>query len=457
MQLFPLRRLLAATITALRVPGRLSRLERAASLATLLVPVFMVHGRVIGEALMIAVAVALLLRSAALGEFAWLRRPWMVIGLLWWGWLVLCSLPRPDFGGGGLGGIEHGGIGASVQALLVIRFLLFVAALETFALRESWARRALSGILSLAALYIAVQSVWQFATGTNFFGEPRGGDGELTGPYDKPRAGGQFSLLLYPVLLPPVAALLGRAGYLARFAGAALGLLGIAVMVLIGQRMPLILALFGLVMSGLLLPRLRFWVVIALMAAVTLIGASRVVSPPTYYRLVTKFSDQMEHFPESPYGVIYARARAMIAENPLTGLGFDGFRHYCGEARYFHGWRWPADPTDDGGGLGGCQMHPHNLYLEAATNAGLPGLALFTGLALAWLGSLGRGLWRAPEPRRAGLFVAVLVYFWPIASTSSFTAMPLSGFFFVLLGFGLALAREARKNPGEMSPGLSHV
>lgn len=435
-------------VTALRVPGRLSRLERAATLATLMVPVFMVHGRVIGEALMILIALILLLRSAARADFSWARRPWMMIGLAWWGWLVLCSLPRPEHGVIGHGVIGHGGIGATVQALLVARFLLFVAALEAFALREAWARRTLSAILRLAALYIAVQSAWQFATGRNFFGEPRGGDGELTGPYDKPRAGGQFSLLLYPALLPPIAALLARPQRLVRIAGVVLGIAGIVVMVLIGQRMPLLLALFGLVVSGLLLKRLRLWVLVALVAVAALIAASGVVSPSTHYRLVTKFSDQMEHFPESPYGVIYARARAMIVENPLTGLGFDGFRHYCGEARYFHGWRWPADPADDGGGLGGCQMHPHNLYLEAATNAGLPGLALFSALALAWLAALGRGLWRAPEPLRVGLFVAVLIYLWPIASTSSFTAMPLSGFFFVLLGFGLALART-EKNPGE--------
>ena len=438
MQRFSPARLAFATIAALREPGRLGWLERAATFAALLVPVLMVHGRVLGETLMILVALSLLLRSAARADFAWARRPWMVIGLAWWGWLVLCSLPRP----------EHGGFGAALQALLVIRFLLFVAALEGFALREAWARRALATILSLTALYIAVQSAWQFATGRNFFGEPRGGDGELTGPYDKPRAGGQFSLLLYPTLLPPLAALFARAGALARLAGAVLGVAGIVVMVLIGQRMPLLLALFGLVVSGLLLPRLRLWVMIALVAALALIGASRIVAPPTYYRLVTKFSEQMKHFRESPYGVIYARARAMVVENPLTGLGFDGFRHYCGEARYFHGWRWPEDPADDGGGAGGCQMHPHNLYLEAATNAGIPGLALFSALALAWLAPLARGLWRAPEPARAGIFVAVLLYLWPIASTSSFTAMPLSGFFFVLLGFGLALARD-RKNPGE--------
>jgi len=37
--------------------------------------------------------------------------------------------------------------------------------------------------------------------------------------------------------------------------------------------------------------------------------------------------------------------------------------------------------------------------------------------------------------------VAVLIQEWPIASTSAFSSMPLSGWFFLLLGFGLAETR----------------
>jgi len=416
-------------------------LDRAGFYAVLAVPIFLVHGRVLGEALMVLLALGFLLRAAWLRTWSWLATPWLVIGLLWWGWIFLCSLPRPG----------AGGLAASVQALAALRFLIFVAALEHWLLREGLARRWLQRVLALAALYIALQALVQFATGKNLFGAPRGGDGELTGPYRKPRAGAQFSLLLYPAMLPLLARGLRGASFM-RGEAVALGLAGIAVMVLIGQRMPLLLTLFGLLVAGLWLPRLRMFVLAALLAAAALIGASAIVAPPTFYRLVTKFSDQMAHFPESPYGVIYARARAMTVANPLTGLGFDGFRHYCGEPRYFHGWRWPADPTDDGGGIGGCQLHPHNFYLEAATNGGLPGLLLFAALAGAWLITLGRGLRRDPAPLRVGLFVAALIYLWPIASTSAFTSMPLAGFFFVQLGLGLALARAAKENPGEGLP-----
>jgi hypothetical protein len=41
------------------------------------------------------------------------------------------------------------------------------------------------------------------------------------------------------------------------------------------------------------------------------------------------------------------------------------------------------------------------------------------------------------------LFAAILIQLWPFASTSAFTSMPMGGWFFLLLGWGLAEARHA--------------
>ena len=74
---------------------------------------------------------------------------------------------------------------------------------------------------------------------------------------------------------------------------------GAGVALLIGQRMPFLLTLLGLAVIGLLLPRLR-WGVLAAGVAVALLVASPVVAPSAHYRLVAKFSTQMEHFAVSP-------------------------------------------------------------------------------------------------------------------------------------------------------------
>ena len=111
--------------------------------------------------------------------------------MAWWGWLLACSIPA--------------GWAALGQAAAVARFLLLIAALEHWVLRDGWVRTWLLRLLQAAALYIALHAAVQFATGRNLYGWPRGADGELTGPYKNPRAGPPFVLLLFPALLPLVA------------------------------------------------------------------------------------------------------------------------------------------------------------------------------------------------------------------------------------------------------------
>ncbi len=390
----------------------LTVLDWAAIACVLSCPVFLLHGRVVADALMVATSLCFLAHSALAREWRWLRTGWFVIGLAWWMWLVACSL--------------QGGL---VQALVAVRFLLFVAAAEHWVLRLPWRRLWLARLAAIAALYIALQSVVQLVTGRNLQGYGRWGDGELTGPFEHPRAGAPFTRLLFPAVLPAMARL-------GQWGGLLLLVAGVLVVVLIGQRMPLLLTLLGLLVTGLLLPRLRAGVLAACAGAVLLLAVSAVVVPPTFHRLVDKFSSQMEHFPQSPYGLIAVRAVVMIERNPLVGLGFDGYRRYCAESVYFHGW-----DGGDGGGAAMCVQHPHNHYLQAAVEAGVPGLLLFCALVLAWLRPLAAGLWRNPTPVRVGLFVAALIQEWPIASTSDLLSMPLSGWFFLLLGLGLAEGR----------------
>ena len=387
-------------------------LDWTAAACVLLCPVFLLHGRVVADALMVVTSLCFVARSALARDWAWLRTGWVPVGLAWWLWLVACSV--------------QGGL---VQALVAVRFLVFVAAAEHWVLRLPWRRVWLARLAALAALYIALQTVLQLLTGRNLQGYGRWGDGELTGPFEHPRAGAPFSRLLFPAVLPAMAAL-------ARWSGLLLLVAGVLVVVLIGQRMPLLLTGLGLLVTGLLLPRLRPGVLAACAGAVGLLAVSALVVPPTFHRLVDKFSSQMEHFPQSPYGLIAGRAVAMIERHPLVGLGFDGFRRHCAEPAYFQGW-----DGGDGGGAAVCVQHPHNHYLQAAVEAGWPGLALFCALVLAWLRPLAAGLGRDPAPLRVGLFVAALIQEWPIASSSDLLSMPLSGWFFLLLGLGLAEAR----------------
>ena len=141
--------------------------------------------------------------------------------------------------------------------------------------------------------------------------------------------------------------------------------------------------------------------------------------------------------------MIARRSLVIAGHHPWTGLGYDGFVVGCPDPANLHGWHWPTDPADTGGGAEMCTAHPHNHVLQALVDGGIPGALLFCTLVLLWLRRLARGLWRHPEPLRVGLFVAALIQEWPIASTSPIISLPIGGWFFLLLGFGLAVADAA--------------
>ena len=424
-----------STATMTQAPSRiLPTLDRISLVAVLLTPLMLLHAHGFAEALIGVTDLCFLVRSAIVADWAWLRPAWARVGLAWWGWLVLCSTPIAALG------LGEGGVGSLLQALATVRFLVFVAALEHTVLRDTAARRWMFGIIAAAAAYIAAQSLIQFTFGHNLYGKPPGGDGELTGPFGKPRAGPPLSRILFPALLPPAAGLLARPGIAAKFGAYALLLAGMFVMVLIGQRMPVLLTGLGLVTAALLLRQLRAAVVVVGVAGLALVGATVVVSPPTYHRLVLKFSSQMDHFATSQYGQLYARALEIGEQHPLSGGGYDGFRNGCPLPQYFRPSFDGSQP--DGGGAAICAQHPHNFFAQALDEGGFPGLVLFCVLSMAWLTPLARGLWRNPQPLRVGLFASILIQLWPIASTSAFTSMPMGGWFFLLLGWGLAEAQH---------------
>jgi O-antigen ligase len=423
-------------------------IERVAVAAAMLLPVGFLYTRGGSEILIAIIDAMFLVHCTMHGRWSWLRNPWMLMASAWWGWVVLCSTL---IAAAGPGGDWH----SWGQALLIGRFFVLVAALAEWLLKERAVRRAMAWMVAACAAWIVVQSWQQYLLGTNIFGEPRWGDGALTGPFNRPRAGPALVLILFPAMLPPVLTLLDRRGWWPRITALLLALLGVATVVLIGQRMPAVLTALGLVVCGVLLPRLRPVVIAVAVLVVALLAAMPVLSPPTFAKLVVHFSDQMAHFAQSPYGLLYVRATVMSLDHPLIGLGFDGFRHGCYDALYQRGLPWLGISDAQAGGPAGCSIHPHNHYLEAATSGGIPGLLLFCAMVGSWLVTLGRGLLRDPAGRRVALFTAVLIAVWPLASTSAFFTLPNAGWLFLLLGAGLAETARATE-ADEAMPGPTH-
>ena len=410
--------------------------ERAGGVALLALPVAILFTRAGAD--MLVVAIDLLFVFHLVSVRASRPRPALTWPGAWWLWTVLASSAVLAFGVG-----PHAAHRA-LQAVLIGRVFLLVLALPVWLLRARVTRDHLAVVIAAVAAWIGLECWQQYLLGTNLMGWPRWGDGALTGPFREPKAGPVLVLLLFPAMLPAIMTLLSRPKLAPRIAAAALAAFGVATMILIGQRMPALLTILGLLCCGVFLRRFRPILLLTLTLGAVLLASLPLLSPPTFAKLVVRFAAQMSDFSQSPYGQLYTRAAVMTLAHPWTGLGFDGFRASCDLPQYRHGLPFLPLPAALDASHDACSIHPHNHYLEAATAGGIPGLLLFCAAVATWLATLARGLIDKPTPRRVGLFTASFLAFWPFASTSALFTLPNAGWVFLLLGWGLAEARHAR-------------
>lgn len=405
----------------------------------MIVPLGLLHAFVLAEACVAVTGLAFLAHCAKTHDWKWLKRGWVRIALVWWVWLVICSIPIPLLGLGSAGWKM-----GFVQAVVAVRLIIFTAALQDWVLTTAKSRQVAVGMLVLSASWIGLEAWQQYLTGHNIFGDPRWSDGSLTGPFFKPRAGQLYAHILYPAILPTVAVLLASSRRAAYVGGLLLAMLGLVTSVLIGQRMGVCLTGMGAAVAAFFLPRLRVPVIVGVIAAAVFLLAAPILSPPTYHKLVGETHTNMSHFWLSPYGQLYIRATQMGLQSPVHGWGYNGFREHCPEPRFAAGipaLSLPATSVD----LGACNLHPQNYYTQAFVDGGVPGFVFFTLLCLCWFKDMIAGLWRGRDPLRIALFIAALTFLWPLASTDEFPAFYMVGWFFFLLGLGYAAKPEDAK------------
>lgn len=427
-------------------------LARCATFSVFALPVALLYGRVPGEVLIITVGLCFLLESATSARWDWLRSPWAVLSLAFWAWMLGCTIWR---------GNPH----AIAESAALIRYYLLAAALEHWVLKDPNNRRYLRYVFAAVAIWIAIEAWQQWLFGTDLFGYARWSNGSLTGPFFRPRAGGTLQVLFLPGLVPPIMMLLSHQRITRRAAGFLLLMAGVITSLLINQDMPALLLLFGLCVAGLLIPRVRVPLLVCMICGAAFLAASAVVAPAVNQRLVMRFYELLRHFPESPYGLLFSHALAMLQAHPWTGLGYDGFRLHCMDPQYLRGSSWLPHANLSfaihAGWLGGsaaahvgCSIHPHNYWLQIASSAGFPSVALFLAMAVATLLPVGRRAITQHAPTAVALFAAAFVMFWPIASSTSLFTLPNAGWVFMTLGWALAEGRWfTMEEPGSAAEG----
>ena len=411
----------------------LRSLSVCATMCTMLLPAFMFFSRALSDIAASVLGVLFLLYSALSGQWHWCRKPWVLPAALFCGACLLSSLTQHN-------------TAATLQALCLPRLFLITAAVQNWVLIRNSNRLMLGGVFFVLALFLMQQCWQQYLTGYNVLGSPPWLDGSLTGPFVKPRAGFTLLVLFLPGIMPVVLYALRAKPIGLRLGGIGLLLLSVLTMVLIGQRMSTVLMVFGLFLTALFIRQFRGMFLGLLVFTGACIASLPLISPPTYAKLVVHFGNQLQHFSSSAYAELFRKASIMVLNHPLLGEGMDGFRIFChlslsSTAPTLLGLPALNRPADVG-----CNLHPHNYYLQVATTAGLPGLALFGLTACYWL-KTGAGGLASKHPQHTMLFVTCCTILWPFTSTSSLFTFPTAGWVFLFAGWLMAASTAMAKAP----------
>ncbi|CEF53368.1 O-antigen ligase family protein [Acetobacter ghanensis] len=408
-------------------------LKKSAILLCFLLPFFQLRGRAITNFIVAFIAILFLFHTVFRKKYAELLHGWFPYAMALWGLMVLSSV------------LDHS-LHAVLESLAILRYFVFAKALEAWLLDNKKDRQILGFSVTLAALWVLVECWQQYIWGTNIWGFPRWVDGALTGPFFDPRAGPALMITMFPGLMIYPLYMVQNKSIAQRVAGFGILSFLLLTMVIIGQRMPALLVFFGLFVCAILLKTTRVPVLLSTLAGSVGLALLPVISPPAYNKLVLHFFAQIRDFPHSPYGQIFMRALNMLYAHPLLGLGFDGFRRHCADTAYLYTIPQFAHLVAGQDPAVGCNIHPHNIYLEVATTVGLVGLCVFVCLVVVWMKRLLRSALTNTSLMPSMLFITLCMVFWPLASTSSLFTERTAGWVFLLLGWGLSIAKSTHKS-----------
>ena len=167
----------------------------------------------------------------------------------------------------------------------------------------------------------------------------------------------------------------------------------------------------------------------------------------TFHERVASFVSGQEDYNYTSYGGrkhIWERARGYIAHNPVFGVGVGNFSIAEGESCKINfpdsGCKWSA---------------PHNSYLQAGAELGLPGLALFVGILVTGARRAYR-FWRTgpdvPIAWRRPELLASLVGFSVSATFLSHAYFPMLFALVALIGLATFAREDAQQASGATAP-----
>ena len=399
-------------------------------------PFLIISGPAIPDITAFIIITIFIYKNLKYKNYNWGKNYWVHIFLLLNFWFILTSFFSYNFNS------------SITDSLIFIRFILFIMALKYFIdLNKNIQRYILYSIL-LAIIFVTLDTLFQFYNysselgfQSDFFGIKESGlYGRLNGPFKDYIPGSylsRFYFFIFIIMFTKNNIFENK--YLFTFF---LLLLSIALSTIYftGEPMALCTTLLGLTIIFIYIKKFRKFIINIILISLTIILINKYFHPfYNDYKIINNSSAHegliiersyqcndnpskickkifkkqpsilttLNNFKNSPYGEIYITAFEIWKDNWFTGIGLNNFEEVCKKMNKYNKFNQNF----------GCGSHPHNFYIQAMVETGLPGLILFSFLIFTLISKF-----KDYKKNHYALvsIIVLLTIFWPIMSTGSF-------------------------------------
>ena len=391
-------------------------------------PLLLLFSRALADLTLVLIGLLFLYKSYLDCNWQWSSQPWFKLCLVYFCYLLFVNTPLSINVTDSLSG-----------SFSFMRWPIFAAALAYWLFNDAGRQRHFIISLLVISLFIIFDTWWQYFTREDLFGIAAFSENRLTGPFRSPVPGTLmlrvvFILLFAGLLIQPLKRQRNNLLYIFSIV-----ILSLTFIFITGERMAFLLYSLGtlLVLTGLFFhyPHARHSVLTGLLIIVMLIISIMYFNPEATDRIVSSSIDKLSHFADSDYGIVFKAALKAWQTSPLFGSGIGSYQEYCQQLGIL------SEISSQAGFTMKCS-HPHNLYLEIATETGAIGLALFSILLLAIFHAALMPLIRAKNWYALSVSAAILcASFWPFTGGISVLSNWIAALVWLGVGWVLAMAQ----------------
>ena len=398
-----------------------------------LLPVSLLTGPAIPDISITLICLFFLFSSIVNQNFNWIKDNWVVAALIFWLSLIFISFFSYNF------------IISITESLIFIRYIIFSIAITYWLIISKKELNKLLIIILVTLIFVIFDCLYQFiyydslkGFGRDFFGFMSTHYGRLTGPFNDDIPGSHISrYIFFPILY---FILVKNNNYFFYITFITYISLSIFIVWLSGEAMAFATTMLGMILLILLINQKRKIIIFSIFLSGIFIFLTNnyhkmnydynlISSTPYHHGLLIekfgpcslnkdeicsriiktnpKFSEVIKNFDKSVYFGIYSDALKMWKDNKITGVGLNNYESTC----FTHN-KYSSIKIN----YGKCSAHPHNIYMQFLSEAGIIGLLSFLIMLLFIFLKIFKNINNLYNRFSIIIFCTL---FWPIMSTGS--------------------------------------